>query len=88
MGRNLLSGRILEADVRRALELVTLLNIDIAPGWNQFNLGEAIGLMKQYALTAYDASYLALALRRSLPLATLDKDLRKAALSAGVPLVL
>ncbi len=34
----------------------------------------------------YDAQYLELALRLGLPLATLDKDLRKAAKKAGVPL--
>jgi predicted nucleic acid-binding protein len=31
------------------------------------------------AVTLYDAAYLELALRRRLPLATLDKDLRAAA---------
>lgn len=32
----------------------------------------------------YDATYLELALRRDLPLATLDAALRKAAVQAGV----
>lgn len=36
-------------------------------------------LMQRHALTAYDASYLELAKRRSLPLATLDNPLRIAA---------
>ena len=35
-------------------------------------------------LSAYDASYLELALRKGLPLATLDRPLQKAAKSAGV----
>lgn len=35
-------------------------------------------------LSAYDASYLELGLRRGLPLATLDEDLQKAAKRAGV----
>ena len=35
-------------------------------------------------LSAYDAAYLELALRRELPLATLDKKLRIAATKAGV----
>ncbi len=39
-----------------------------------------------YRLTPYDAAYLELALRLSAPLATLDKDLRRAAEWAGVPL--
>jgi len=42
---------------------------------------------EQYGLTIYDAAYLGLAMRRNLPLATLDHDLRKAARAAGVSLV-
>ena len=38
-------------------------------------------------LTVYDAAYLELAERTSLPLATLDGELRKAALAAGVVLL-
>jgi len=34
---------------------------------------------RQHQLTLYDAAYLELALRRNLPLATLDQDLRRAA---------
>lgn len=34
---------------------------------------------ERHQLTLYDAAYLELALRRSLPLATLDEDLRRAA---------
>ncbi len=37
-----------------------------------------------YRLTSYDAAYLELALRRSLPLATLDDDLIRASKAAGV----
>jgi len=39
---------------------------------------------RQQGLTAYDAAYLALALRRGLALATLDDNLRKAAKDLGV----
>ena len=41
-------------------------------------------LAERFRLTVYDASYLELAQRRRLPLASLDKDLRKAAISAGI----
>ncbi len=40
-----------------------------------------------YRLTSYDAAYLELAIRRSLPLATLDKDLVQACSAAGVAVV-
>ena len=40
-----------------------------------------------YQLTVYDASYLELALRRTLPLATRDQDLAAAASTAGVVLL-
>ena len=47
-------------------------------------LGSTLQLARRYKLSAYDASYLELALREGLPLATLDDDLTKAAKRAGV----
>jgi predicted nucleic acid-binding protein len=44
-------------------------------------------LTEKYRLTGYDAAYLELAQRTGLPLATLDGDLRKAALTERVALV-
>lgn len=41
-------------------------------------------LARMHDLSAYDASYLELALRRSFPIATLDKKLRDAAQTSGV----
>ena len=43
-----------------------------------------VATARQYGLTGYDGAYLALALQSSLPLATVDERLRKAARSAGV----
>ena len=43
-------------------------------------------LADRYRLTIYDACYLELAQRRSLPLATLDAELRAAAQALGLPL--
>lgn len=45
---------------------------------------EIMALAEQYGLSAYDAAYLELALRESLPLATLDAHLNRAARAAGV----
>lgn len=42
-------------------------------------------LMRVHRLTAYDATYLELAQRRALPLATKDRDLLVAAPAVGVP---
>lgn len=42
---------------------------------------------RELRLSYYDAAYLAVAYRNRLPLATLDKDLRDAALAAGVSLL-
>ena len=46
-----------------------------------------LGLAERHGLTAYDAAYLALALERQLPLATLDRKLAEAAAREGVALV-
>jgi predicted nucleic acid-binding protein len=45
------------------------------------------GFSRQYRLSFYDAAYLAVAQRNRIPLATLDKALKAAALAAGVPLL-
>jgi len=42
-------------------------------------------IAEAYALSAYDAAYLELALRRGLPMATQDDALRAAMAKAGVP---
>jgi predicted nucleic acid-binding protein len=44
-------------------------------------------MSRKYKLSVYDAAYLAAAQSNRLPLATLDVDLRDAALAAGVPLL-
>ena len=44
-------------------------------------------LALRYDLTSYDALYLDLALRRRLPIATLEKALANAAMVAGVGVV-
>jgi len=46
-----------------------------------------LSLCRRHRLTSYDAIYLDLAIRRSLPLATLDDDLRRAAHKLGVGLL-
>jgi predicted nucleic acid-binding protein len=77
-------GRIDEAGTAAFLGDLALLAIvpDRAP-----NESQVLSLARQNRLTVYDAAYLELAQRRSLPLATLDTALRKAAAAVGVPLL-
>ncbi|MGA7685806.1 MAG: type II toxin-antitoxin system VapC family toxin [Terriglobales bacterium] len=51
------------------------------------SFGEVLSLARQERLTLYDAAYAELALRLALPLASLDDELRRAALRIGIPLV-
>jgi predicted nucleic acid-binding protein len=46
-------------------------------------LGDTLQLARRFKLSSYDASYLELALREGLPLATLDADLRSAMVQTG-----
>lgn len=49
--------------------------------------GAAQSLAERFRLTLYDAAYLELARRMASPLASLDRDLRKAAAALGVRLL-
>lgn len=60
--------------------------IEVEPATVELALAATLRLAADHKLTAYDAAYLELALRRSLPLATLDADLRRAASKLGVAL--
>ncbi len=48
--------------------------------------GDTLGLARAHNLSAYDAAYLELAMRRGLPIATLDDKLKAAAAAVGVSL--
>ena len=66
------------------LEMLEGLNIkpDAATFENSFT--GTLRLARKYKLSSYDASYIELAIRLNIPLATLDEDLQKAAKKAGV----
>ena len=76
--------RISAADVGRALTLFHALAVEVdrPAGMQPFNA--TLPLARLYGLTSYDASYLELALREGMALATLDTRLRAAAKAAGV----
>lgn len=64
------------------------LPIHVDPLTAHQSFSRVISIARAYKLTSYDASYLELAIRDGLPLATLDSDLRKAARKASVDIYL
>jgi predicted nucleic acid-binding protein len=72
-----------EARSAEFLELLQGVSIEGDPANFTHALTGTLQLARRYNLSAYDASYLELALRSGLPLATLDEDLQKAAKKAG-----
>ncbi|MBP7937509.1 MAG: type II toxin-antitoxin system VapC family toxin [Phycisphaerae bacterium] len=79
-------GRLTAADVTRALDLIRKLSIAIEEETSGGAVGEILALARTHQLSAYEASYLELAMRAGLKLATLDTGLREAAVRAGVKL--
>jgi len=76
---------------KKALEVLTLLKslpVEIDEMSSRIAFSEGWALAKSHQLSAYDAMYLELAMRRGLPLASLDGPFQKAARKAGVPLFL
>ena len=90
-------ANILEMGVRRnrhdaafrdaTLADLALLPVRIDTETEQHAWSATLRLAERHRLTLYDACYLELALRRALPLATLDKDLRAAASAEKLVLV-
>jgi predicted nucleic acid-binding protein len=76
--------RIRQPEVRRFVELLKGLNVaeDAQPVAD--TVSSIFPLAQAYRLSAYDAAYLDVAVRREIPLVTLDGDLQKAALAAGI----
>jgi predicted nucleic acid-binding protein len=69
---------------RKAIHILMELPIIVDTMTSNHAWLETMELAERYSLTLYDASYLELSLRRSLPLATFDKSLKKAAELSGV----
>jgi predicted nucleic acid-binding protein len=77
--------RSTEAQAAKLLGYLARLPIFVDDLTSERAWGEVLGLARAHRLSAYDGAYLELALRRALPLATLDEKLKAAALAAGVP---
>jgi predicted nucleic acid-binding protein len=79
-------GRVSTADASLVHATLNDLPITVDPLGLDVALGQVLALARNYRLSAYDASYLELAMRDGVPLATIDRNLRAAAVSVGVPL--
>lgn len=73
-----------EAQSEAFLEMLAAAPIQADDATFSQALTDTLHLARRYRLSAYDASYLELALRAGLPLATLDDALAGAARKAGV----
>ena len=76
--------RLRRSDSARFLELVGALPIEVDTATP--DPSHLLALAREHGLSAYDAAYLALAMREGIPLATRDRALGKAARLCGVSL--
>jgi len=76
--------RITAADSASFLRVLSSFPIEIDEERDEDSI---FGFARRHQLSFYDATYLEVASRKRLPLATLDKALRVAAEAAGVPLL-
>jgi predicted nucleic acid-binding protein len=80
-------GRLEPAAEARFIALLRVLPLSIEGTDLDRVLVEVLRLAREQNLSSYDASYLELAMRQGLPLATADERLAQAARAAGVELV-
>jgi predicted nucleic acid-binding protein len=78
--------RLKKADSIRFVELLAALPIRVDGDTRDRALGELLSLAREHRLSSYDGSYLELAMRAGVPLATRDRSLRRACRKSGVPL--
>ena len=81
------SGRITEAGTLASVQFLNDLQVLLDFNVISDAFSTVLFLAREYSLTVYDATYLELALRRRLPLATNDRPLQIAAGRAGVEIV-
>ena len=79
--------RLTKASSLRFIELLYSLPIIVDHSESESMTYELYSLGHEYNLTSYDSAYLELAMRKGVPLATKDKDLKKAARKCGVELL-
>ena len=79
--------RISEADSARFIALLAELPIIVEQESPERMIKDIFALARKHKLSSYDASYLDLAMRKGLPIATLDKNLLAAAKQSKVPIL-
>jgi predicted nucleic acid-binding protein len=77
-------GEVSAGEVEGFVSQLENLPILVDPFTAHQSFSRTMALSRIYTLSSYDAAYLELAMREGLPLATLDKQLIKAARKAGV----
>jgi predicted nucleic acid-binding protein len=80
-------GRVTDKRIEEFLEVLSKLPIHIDPVSMKRAAYDIRKLAQSHRLTSYDAAYLELAIREALPLASLDGDLKKAAIASGVRVI-
>ena len=77
--------RLVKAEANHFFDLISALPVKIIAAYKSLDSYASVyELAGKYKLSAYDASYLSLAMDKALPLATLDRKLIDAAELAGV----
>jgi predicted nucleic acid-binding protein len=79
-------GRSTQADTATWTAFLASLPITVDEETNTRAWNDTLNLARSQDLSAYDAAYLELAMRKGVPLATLDHNLKAAATAVGVPL--
>lgn len=79
-------GRINQADTATFIGLLEGLPVRVDDETSEHAMKASLNLARSQGLSVYDAAYLELAMRRGLPLATLDDKLKAASLAVGVAL--
>lgn len=80
-------GRLHEVDSLRFLSLLSQLPIDVDRSWPERLMKDILSMGRAHNLSSYDASYIELAMRQGLPIATLDRNLLEAASQIDLPIL-
>jgi predicted nucleic acid-binding protein len=81
-------GQLNTGEIERFISQLESLPIQVDPLTSHQVFSRTLMLAKAYKLSSYDAAYLELAVREGLPLATLDKNLIRAARKVDVEIYL